>query len=223
VKLVHPIREEVRWKIEYPSGSLVSPLDGDELLVARHDGKVERVDALTGRQTPLTSIPAGAVNFARTEAFALTDHHQIYLVMNSHDHPDRRHFGESLQSIQAYGKIFAWKKLDGSLAWQSEVEHHNLILDRFRTLPVMLFVSRSWKQKGSANYSTLSLKVIDKETGKTLHQSTTPSIYSGFNGVRVSYSNPHIELTSYNMKIRLSAYDGPLPVPTLETDSEDDE
>lgn len=217
VRLVNPLTKSDHWKIEFPSGSLVSTLDDDELLIVPQDGKVERVEVATGRRSPLDSLDANAMQGRRGETFALADDEHIYLLVNTLDNSGVHHYGESLLSVRAHGAIYAWNRADGKLMWKQDVKHQNLVVDRFRSLPVMLFVSRSWKQKGNMSYGTLSIQAIHKQSGKVLHDSTTPSMYSGFHSIQVNASEPSIELKSYNLRMRLVPTDGPVaeakPIP----------
>ena len=146
----------------------------------------------------------------RGETFALADEEHIYLLVNTLDNSGVHHYGESLLSVRAHGTIYAWNRADGKLAWKQDVKHQNLVIDRFRSMPVLLFVSRSWKQKGNMNFGTLSIQAIHKHSGKVLHDSTSPSMYSGFHSIQVNASEPSIELRSYNLRMRLVPTDGPV-------------
>ena len=210
VRLVNPQTKTDRWKIEFPAGALVSTLDDDELLVVPLDGKAERIEIATGRRSPLDPLGAGAMQVRRSETFALVDEEHIYLLVNTLDNSGVHHYGESLLSVRAHGALYAWNRADGKLAWKQDVKHQNLVVDRFRSLPVMLLVSRSWKQKGNMSFGTLSIRAIHKQSGKVLHDSTTPSMYSGFHSLQVNASEPSIELKSYTLRMRLVPADGPV-------------
>ena len=210
VRLVNPLTKSDHWKIELPAGALVSTLDDDELLVVPLDGKAERIEIATGRRSPLDSLGASAMQVRRAETFALVDEEHIYLLVNTLDNSGVHHYGESLLSVRANGVVYAWNRADGKLAWKQDVKQQNLVVDRFRSLPVMLFVSRSWKQKGNMSFGTLSIQAIHKHSGKVLHDSTTPSMYSGFHSIQVNASEPSIELKSYNLRMRLVPTDGPV-------------
>ena len=146
----------------------------------------------------------------RSETFALVDEEHIYLLVNTLDNSGVHHYGESLLSVRAHGTLYAWNRAAGKLVWKQDVKHQNLVVDRFRSLPVMLFVSRSWKQKGNMSFGTLSIQAIHKQSGKVLHDSTSPSMYSGFHSIQVNASEPSIELKSYNLRMRLVPTDGPV-------------
>lgn len=203
IRLHQPLTGEDRWKAEFPSKSLVSALDDDELLVVPPDGKVERVEIASGKRTPLEPINFNTLKGRRTESFAMIDDDHIYFIANVQDTTGMHHYGESLPSVRANGAIFAWNRSDGKLAWRQDVKNQNLVIDRFHSSPVLLFVSRSWKQKGNLNYGTLSIQAIHKKSGKVLHNTTTPSMFTGFHSLEVNYSEPSIELKSYNLRMRL--------------------
>ena len=209
LRLVHPVTKSEGWKTEFPSQSFASPLDEDEVLILPPGGAPERIEVATGRRTPLEPLPANSPKPRPGETFAVSDDHHIYLVVNIPDNSGVHHYGESLLSVRAHGTVSAWNRADGKLAWQQEVKHQNLVVDRFRSLPVMLFVSRSWKQKGNLNYGTLSIQAIHKQSGKRLHDSTTPSMYGGFHSIQVHASEPSIELKSYNLRLRLIPTNAP--------------
>lgn len=203
VRLHQPLTGEDRWKAEFPSKCLVATLDQDEMLVVPPDGKAERVDIASGKRSALEPINFGTLKGRRTESFAMIDDDHIYFIANVQDTTGMHHYGESLPSVRANGAVFAWRRTDGKLAWRQDVKNQNLVVDRFRSSPVLLFVSRSWKQKGNLNYGTLSIEAIHKQSGKILHNSTTPSMFTGFHSLDVNYSEPSIELKSYNLRMRL--------------------
>jgi hypothetical protein len=175
------------------------------------DGKAERVDIESGKRSPLEAIPLAELKSRRPESYALADDDHIYFLANVNDAAGFHHYGESLPSIRANGMIYAWNRSDGKLAWRQEVKNQNLVVDRFRSIPVLLFVSRSWKQKGNMSYGTLSVQVIHKRTGKILHDTPAmPSMYSGFHSLDINLAEPSIELRSYNLRMRLVPADDPV-------------
>ncbi len=211
LRLVNPLTKQVSWKIEFPPQAFVSPLDDDELLVVPKDGKShpERVEVSTGRRSLLEPLPANALSNHRGDIFALADDDHVYLLVNGRDTSGVHYYGDNLLSIRVHGVVYAWNRSDGKLAWRQEVKNQHLVVDRFNSSPVLLFVSRSWKQKGNLSYSTLSIHAIHKQSGKTLHNSTTPTMYGGgFHSIQVNPSEPSIELRSHNMRMRLVPENG---------------
>ncbi len=210
LRLHQPLAQTDRWKADLPSGALVTAIDQHQLLVVPPDGKVERIEIATGKRIAMAPIPVADTKLRRTDTFALADDDNIYLISNVMETAGFHHYGESLPSIRANGVIHAWKRSDGSLAWRQEVKHQNLVVDRFRSMPILLFVARSWKQKGNISYGTLSIQAIHKQTGKVLHDSTVASMYSGFHSLDVNLSELSIELKSYNLRMRLVPTNGPV-------------
>jgi outer membrane protein assembly factor BamB len=204
LRLINPLTKADSWKIEFPAQTLVSPLNDEQLLVVQKDGVAERIEVSTGQRSPLGKLPVEALNRTSRDSFALSDDEHIYLLVNTRDNDNLHHYGESLQSVRANGTVYAWSQSDGKLVWQQEVKNQNLVTDRFRSMPLLLFVSRSWKQRGNnLNYATLSLRVLNKQSGKVLHDSTTPSLYGGFHSVHVQPTEQAIELKSYNQRLKL--------------------
>ena len=210
LRLHEPISDTSAWKLELPPRTLVCPLGGNEVVAVQHDGEIKRIDVATGRVTPLESIPPRKAQQQR-EKYLLSDDQQIYLIVNSSD-SGHQSFGESLASVRMNGTVYAWNRNDNQLAWQTDVNHQNLVVDRFATLPVLLCVSRSWKPQGRANLGigTLNITAVHKQTGQILIDSQIPSAYSGFHAVTLNAEEPSIDLKSYNMRMRLVPTNAPV-------------
>ena len=211
LRLYQPLANKNHWQAEFPANSLVSTVDANTVLVVPADGKAVRVDIATGERLPLEAIPLSELKSRRSDLYALADDDHIYLMANVLDNSGFHHYGESLPSVRANGVCYAWNRSDGKLAWQQEVKNQNLVIDRFRTMPIMLFVARSWQQRGNMSFGTLSIQAIHKKTGKVLHNTPSmPSMYSGFHSLEVNRSEPSVELRSYNLRMRLAPTDGPV-------------
>ena len=210
LRLHDPVAGTNKWKLDFPPRTLVSPLNADEVIALQTDGQIQRIEIATGRTTAMESIPIDKTNFQR-ERYLLADDDQIYLVVNSVD-TGHQSYGENLASIRVNGTIHAWNRRDNRIAWHTQVKHQNLVVDRFSTLPVLLCVSRSWKQRGRANLGigTLNITAVHKQTGNLLIDKEIPSAYSGFHAVSLNADEPSIDLKSYNMRMRLVPEDGPV-------------
>ena len=211
LRLVNPLTQAERWKFEFPLGTFVSLLDGEELLIVSREGKAERIEIVTGHRSMLATLPTNALSGHRDHKYALTDGDKIYFVANKLDTERHiHHFGETLQSIPAHGSVSAWNRSDGGLIWSRELQHQNLIVERFRSLPVLLFVSRSSEQKrrkGKIHHAMMSVQAIHKESGTVLHDSTNPNAQSGFHSLELNPNEPSIELKSYSLRVKLRPRD----------------
>ena len=213
LRLHDPVTDLTKWKLEFPAGTVVSPLGDDEVVALFTDGQVQRIDVATGQINALESIPAKKGERPH-ERYLLSDDDRIYLILNSLD-SGHQTYGESLASIRMNGTIYCWNRKGQQFAWPPlEIKHQNLVIDRFSTLPVLLCVSRSWKPRGPANIGigTLNITAVQKQTGKTLINAEIPSAYGGFHAVGFNPSEPSIDLKSYNMRLRLNPADGPVAV-----------
>lgn len=207
VRLHDPVANTTKWQVEFPPKTLISPLGMTEIVAFQPNGQVQRIDVQTGRATDMESIP-----FKKSgEKFLLEDNDRIYMVVNSTDN-NHQSYAESIASIRINGTIYAWDRQTNRLAWKSDVKQQYMVAERFNALPVVLCVSRSWKQRGRGNLGIgmLNITAIHKESGQKLFESQIPSAYSGFHAVSLNAAEPSIDLKSYNMRLRLVPANGPV-------------
>jgi len=203
LRLYDPVARTNQWQLEFQGRAVVSPLGENEVVVVLSDGQVQRIDVASGAVADLDSI-LFKKNALPVERYLLADDDQIYLITNTMDNGSHT-FGESLNSIRVNGTIQAWNRADNKLCWPNpvKVSHQNLIVDRFQNMPVMLFISRTWRRRGRANMGSLNVIAIQKQSGKSLLDSKVPSVYSGFHAINIHPDEPSIELRSYNVRMRL--------------------
>ncbi len=195
-----------RWSTQLRPGSQVGKVGEEGILVIGPLGgvktgrTVELLDFETGNRRKLDNLP-----FQRdVESFTpLVDRERFYLLVNHGDYGNYN-YGDSLPSTRIHGMIYAWDRATGKLLWNRKISDQNLVLDRFEASPVLIFLARNWKQVGQATYTTLHLLALNKETGETLHESQTPSLFNGFHGVQIAEPEHAVELVSYNMRLRLT-------------------
>jgi outer membrane protein assembly factor BamB len=212
LRLHDPVTNSTKWKLELPPRTFVSPLDSNEVVALRNDGQVQRIDVATGRTTAMEAISIEKSGLQR-EKYLLADDDRIYMIVNSSD-TGHQSYGENLASIRINGTVHAWNRHDNRLIWNREIKHQNLVVDRFSTLPVLLCVSRSWKQRARANLGigTLNITAVHKQTGELLIDKEIPSAYSGFHAISFNAEEPSIDLKSFNMRLRLVPIDSPVAV-----------
>ena len=198
----NPLTQTDVWKHEFATGSLLASLSSDELLVVQQSGEVDLVRVADGVKQPLAALTAKDLQ-SRSDCYALADDERIFLVVNAQNNTGYQHFAESLPSVRSHGAIYAWQRSTGERLWKHDVKNQHLVLERFRSSPVLLFCSREWKQKGNINFSQLALSVVHKQTGKKLHESSTPTMYSGFQSLAILPMEQSLELRSYNLRMKL--------------------
>ncbi len=211
LRLYDPVARSTQWQLELAGGTLVSPLGQDEVVAALSDGQVQRIDVATGKVTAFEAAPAEANSAkkaaANREKYLLADDDRVYLIVNSPDNANQS-YGESLTSIRVHGTVLAWSRQDHHFLWKRSIDRQNLVIDRFSAMPVLLFVSRSFKPRPRTDIGSLNIAAVDKQTGQLLINSKIPSIYSGFHALSINAEEPSIELKSYNARLRLVPDEG---------------
>ena len=215
VRRYDPLLRRDLWKQEFGSGAMLSRLSDDELMVVPASGEVELVDIAHGKRQALAALTSKDLE-SRSDCYALADEDRVYLLVNSQNQGGYQHFAESLPSVRANGTMFAWERSTGKLLWKHTLTNQHLIVERLRSSPVLLFCAREWKQKANVNFSQLNLAVLHKQSGKLLHQSTTPTMYSGFHAMVVNPAEQSLELRSYNLKLKLVPDDSPPDKPATQ-------
>ncbi len=204
----NPVSGTDVWREEFKSGAFLARLSAEELFVVPSSGEAELVDTATGKRRPLEALTSKDLG-SRQESYALADEGRVYLLVNSEPNAGFHHFAESLPSVRAHGTLFAWERATGKLLWKQSLKNQHLIVDRLRIAPVLVFCSREWKQRGNVNFSQLNLLVLHKQSGKPLHESTTPTMYNGFHSLAILPAEQAVELRSYNQRVKLSPADKP--------------
>ncbi len=194
------------WKQDFSTKTHVGMVD-DHYAIA--------VDASTGGKAAKRSVALirlrdgerqtfAPITFpsADGEFFPLLDADCLYLVAN-HSDGNTYHYGDSLTTLPVNGTVCCWDRVTGELLWSREITDQNLVLERFAPSPVLLFLTRSWKQNGNASYTLLNMLAVGKRSGETLHESSIPSMFGGFHSLTLREHESTIELASYNLKMRL--------------------
>lgn len=215
VRRFDPLAGKDVWKQEFGTGAMLSRLSDDELLVVPASGAAEILSVARGERKPLEALTSKDLE-SRSDCYAVADEDRVFLLVNTQQNGGFQHFAESLPSVRANGAIYAWQRSTGKLIWKHELKNQHLIVERMQSSPVLLFCSREWKQKGNVNFSQLHLAVLHKQTGKLLHESTTPTMYGGFHALAISPNEQSLELQSYNLRVKLVPDDKPADKPALQ-------
>lgn len=207
-----PITGKVEWSLGLPAGTAVSEIMEGTWFVSKPSGETLLLSAETGTSQSLGAIPLSARGTHRGEKFVSTDGERIYLFLNDNRYSDAR-FADSLSSHRASGEIFTWNLATGKLLWNCKIANQQLAMDSLADAPVLVFASRSWKQKADVHYSMLWMDVIDKATGTSLFSQSRPFASSGLHSFSVTPDGQKVELATYNMKLRL----GPVHAPSTKS------
>ena len=93
------------------------------------------------------------------------------------------------------------------MRWHNPVPNQMMVLDDFAEMPIILFTARYYKVIGAggarAPMQAASLKSIDKQTGKLLHDQPEMATNQAtqFYALDVDLRGGKIEFTGYNMRL----------------------
>ncbi|HET6424848.1 MAG TPA: PQQ-binding-like beta-propeller repeat protein, partial [Planctomycetaceae bacterium] len=194
------------WRQDFAPRTEIGPLDDDWLIavdpapaVKTSKRGVTLIRCADGERRTLAPL---ALNVTDAEFFPIADAECVYLVAN-HGDGNSYHYGDSLTTLPVNGTVCCWDRATGELLWTRDVADQNLVMERFAPSPVLLFLTRNWKQRGNSSFTLLNLLAIEKRSGKILHESSTPSTFGGFHSLMLREHEAMIELASYNQKLRL--------------------
>lgn len=197
---------QVIWNVEIRNGSQLGTLGSNSLMIVgparaalQNRYPIEVLNLTTGAIKGFDPLP---IPQSAESLLPLQDAERLYLVVNNNDYSDN--YGDSLSSTHVDGLIVAWDHQTGRMLWRTAVEEQNLALDRFVDSPFLLCLSREWKQVAQASYTKLHLLAIDKVTGHVRLRSESPASFGGFHGIKVHPAEGSVELTSYNLRLKLS-------------------
>jgi len=143
---------------------------------------------------------------SKSELFAIADQHNLYFIVNRRDR-ESYYYSDGIAPLHVNGLVFAFDRKTGRQLWKQKVQNQNLVRQQFNHSPMLVFAARKYVQKPFA-YSTLSLLVLDKQTGRRLVERTAPSnSYSDYHNLSLNMDERYIELRSYNQRIRFIATD----------------
>jgi outer membrane protein assembly factor BamB len=204
LRRVDPVTQTERWQAAFRPRTVVGLLTPGLAIAVQSPerrGKtraVTLIDLDTGRQHPLAALQTENTD---GNLFAFCDADRIYVACvegNSGGY----HYGDSLSTLDITGELCVWDRHTGDRLWQRTVDELNLVYDRFADSPVLILMARNWEMLGNANFTKLRLLLLDKQTGEVRHESSGPSLFSGFHGVEVTAPDNVVELTSYNLRLR---------------------
>jgi hypothetical protein len=199
LRMYDPLAEKDLWKLEVPTGTLVSSLNDEQLALLDPSGQFRVLELGSGQARLLGTITPDEFR-RKSEAFAFSDHENVYLVVNEHQSPT--YYSEGMASLSVHGTIRAYDARQGGERWRQKVGDQNLILECLDYTPVLVFASRKYEGRGDSGYWSLAILAIDKRSGRKLLNVSSPS-QSGFQSMSVNLAEKFIELRSYNERVRL--------------------
>ncbi|MFN0053060.1 MAG: PQQ-binding-like beta-propeller repeat protein [Planctomycetales bacterium] len=202
LRLYDPLTQQDIWKVEFPKGTVMGPLDSERLALLENDsegGRLQSLDLRTGRLRLLGRLTPDEMK-GRTELYAFADGHNVYLQINKG--MNQNFYSQEVPFLRAHGALVAFDPVQGKRRWKQTVSQQSLLLERMESSPFLMFASRKFENKGKLQYWSLHLIAIDKLTGLKLLDEQQPS-QQGFRSVQVNAADRFVELRGYNDRIRL--------------------
>jgi len=130
----------------------------------------------------------------------VADHDRLFLIVSG----DRTNFyGDEFATVPVNGTIFAFDRRAGGELWRQKVDNQGLILNHFIASPVLLFSTRRFEQRGRIHMQVQKLLMLDKKTGRKQFEEEFTNQFSGYRGLNLNLAERHIELLTYNDRLRL--------------------
>jgi outer membrane protein assembly factor BamB/tetratricopeptide (TPR) repeat protein len=209
------------WKQTYPSRSLIARSEDPSLTaVIEPDGKVHVID-LKARKEIMTGQMAEPAEHLRNvqTIHLLADSKNFYLACEAplQANNANRFANATVQSnvmtqlgmrtIPVNGRLYAFERDTGEIAWHQLAKNQYLLLDQFQDLPIVLLTSRQQRMenmvpgRGQQFVFSAGVMSIEKRSGRMLWAEDNLGHASNFFAVRSDTRAGTIEFLSANLKI----------------------
>jgi outer membrane protein assembly factor BamB len=214
------------WTETLPPNAVVLQAEDPELFgfVRRSDGQLKVIDLRTQKPVLQSTVARAHLDNVTNEgSLFLQDSRQYYVVLNRPNDPGNAQGPYPnvayLRTARAHGRVYAFDKATGEVAWHNPVENQMVLLEQFEDLPILLFTARVNKQVNvgiNAQARALNnprgmsqipvILSIDKHTGRRLKdgppQSDFPQAQTAFHSLRIDRKNGTIDLIAHNLIVR---------------------
>jgi outer membrane protein assembly factor BamB len=204
------------WKQQFPKGSiLLDATERDVAAVAQPDGVVALIDLQAARTGGPSRLPRQVlVDRKHLEGLLdgklLLDGTQLYLLLNKPPNAAAEMmdagspFQGDLRNAELHGTLCAFDRNTGARRWHLTLPGTGVLLERFDELPVILCAALVQKQANpnASSVPILTLRSIDKRTGKTLFHREMASPGEAFHSLLFDSGTGTIELLGTRMKLR---------------------
>jgi outer membrane protein assembly factor BamB len=224
LRLYDPLTGEDAWKESYPPRSIVLQSEDASLTgLVEPGGKVHIID-MAQRKVVMTGQmedPADHLRNVQT-IHLLADRKNFYIACEAPPEVNNANrFGGGLgllsnvmtqlgmRSLPVNGRVYAFKRDDGEVAWHVLARDTFLVLDQFAELPIVLFTARHQELKtgpgGQRMSYPISVLSVEKRSGRVLfaedNVSGTNSNFPFFYSVRVDARAGTVDFLSPSLKI----------------------
>jgi outer membrane protein assembly factor BamB len=169
---IDPLADEPLWRHEFDAATLID-LDRDRYaVIVERSGRAVVIDVETGETLLDQPIPAQST---AEQIHLMTSDAQFVLVVQ---HPASRNTNREVQPLSldspvVDGQVFAFDRKSGTMPWSrpAGVQQQALVLDQPAELPFLTFAGTLTAPNGGEGRESLTMLLLDKETGRTLFRS----------------------------------------------------
>lgn len=204
------------WQHGFPVGSrVVSCWDDAFAAAVDPQGRLTVLNRATGKAAANLNVDPKHLEGVR-ELRLLSDAERFYLVPEMVASPERivggavmpnTAPGSGLLTVPAHGMLYAFRRDDSRLSWQTELPPQRLVLSQFKDLPVLLLTCRLQTLHGSASSRRVEaatpLLAIDRRTGKYLFDRDLGWTSQPIHRVTLDLKTGTIELTGNSGRVRM--------------------
>ncbi|MEX0717986.1 MAG: PQQ-binding-like beta-propeller repeat protein, partial [Planctomycetaceae bacterium] len=204
VRLHDPLTGRDIWKQDLPTAAMVDLLDDETLAIAGKEEQVQLLRLGTGETQRFEDVFAPQDRPSQRATIVLADDERVFLILNREDRSRGGVYSEGLPNATVNGVLIALDRRTGKVAWRRTIDRQNLLLPNFRHSPLLTFAIRRLERNEDLSLMTAELLAVDRRDGRTLHESTFHG-NGGFHSLEIDAADRHVELGSYNMRLRLMA------------------
>jgi hypothetical protein len=207
------------WRKEFAANA--TPLRSEEQNLAgilEPDGKLTVVDLTAQKQVLLTALDPKHIEKVQGVTL-LADRDRFYVAINGPVDQNIMNWGGGImpnllpnygyRMVPVNGEVYAFDRRTEKLKWRARVENQMLVLSRFTEVPVLLFTSRYTTNNGGRFMQEVGVKAMRKSNGKLVYDEKLNQNTQQFHALKVDPEAGVIELTSWNLRVRIEAVKDP--------------
>src|SRR5438552_3445183 len=109
--------------------------------------------------------------------------------------------GANIRTAAVNGKIYAFDRTSSKVRWYANIANQVLVLDQFNKMGILLFAARFNRPMNQMDNLVITVKSVDKRSGKLLFEKEYPFQGNLFNVITDNSRRGSVELVRQDLKI----------------------
>jgi len=197
------------WKKVFTANALIVQCQDPNLtgLVEPSDGRLTVFNSRTGNDLFLAQINVRDLDQVHDlQLFSDTSMHYLALNRPTTLQKDlvgavRPGVGANTRTAAVNGKVYAFDRTSGKVRWYANVANQVLVLDQFNKMGILLFAARSNRPVNQMDHFVVTVKSIDKRSGRLLFEKEYPFQGKLFNVITNNSRGGSVELVRQDLQI----------------------